>query len=114
MRGDIRLSFTHTTTRQTAHSKGGKEKKHGHSTAAHIFQPHQLVRKLFYLSFVALLCAQPRSRSVKLLRHHTQKLSLVFCSVAVRRADVHHLEKGRETERYTVERGTERNGVRKS
>lgn len=59
---------------------------------------------------MALLCTQSRSRSVKLLGHDTQKLSLVLCSIAVRRADVHHLEKDRDADagRYAEERGTER------
>lgn len=62
-----------------------------------------------HLSFVALLRTQPGSWCVKLLGNDTQKLSLVLCSVAVRRADVHHLERERDadTERRAEERGTE-------
>lgn len=63
-----------------------------------------------HLGFVALLSTQSRSRSVELLGYDTQELGLVLCSVAVRRADVHHLERDRDTDtgRYTEERGTER------
>lgn len=50
-----------------------------------------------HLGFVALLRTQPRSRSVKLLGYDAQKLGLVLRSVAVRRADVHHLEKDGDT-----------------
>lgn len=45
-----------------------------------------------YLGLVALLWAQTGSSSVKLLGYDAQELSLVLGSVAVRRADVHHLE----------------------
>lgn len=72
---------------------------------------HTLVYvRAIHLGFVALLRTQPGSRSVQLLGHDTQKLSLVLCSVAVRRADVHHLEKDGDThsKRYTEGRGTER------
>lgn len=44
---------------------------------------------------MALLGSQTRSRRVKLLGDDAQKLGLVLRSVAVRRADVHHLEDGR-------------------
>lgn len=50
-----------------------------------------------YLSLVALLGAQTRSSGVKLLGNDAQELSLVLGSVAVRRADVHHLEEERHT-----------------
>lgn len=50
-----------------------------------------------YLSLVALLGAQTRSSGVKLLGNHAQELSLVLGSVAVRRADVDHLEEERHT-----------------
>lgn len=69
----------------------------------------QSVCLMSHLGLMALLGAQTRSWSVKLLGYNTQKLSLVLCSVAVRRTNVHHLEKsgGTDTERYTKERGTE-------
>ena len=62
-----------------------------------------------HLGLVALLGAQTRPWSVKLLGYDAQKLRLVLRSVAVRRTNVHHLEKsgGTDTERCTRERGTE-------
>lgn len=42
---------------------------------------------------------------MELLGNDAQKLGLVLRSVAVRRTDVHHLEKDADVERYTKERG---------
>lgn len=48
-----------------------------------------------HLGFVALLSPQTRAGGVELLGNDTQKLGLVLGSVAVRRADVHHLGRRR-------------------
>lgn len=42
---------------------------------------------------------------MELLGNDAQELGLVLRSVAVRRTDVHHLEKDADAERYTRERG---------
>lgn len=47
-----------------------------------------------YLGFVALLRAEAGSGRVELLGDHAQELGLVLRAVAVRRADVHHLDGG--------------------
>lgn len=52
-----------------------------------------------HLGFVALLSPQTRAGGVELLGNDTQKLGLVLGSVAVRRANVHHLGRRREGER---------------
>lgn len=49
-----------------------------------------------HLGFVALLGPQTRAGGVELLGNDTEKLGLVLGSVAVRRADVHHLGRRRE------------------
>lgn len=48
-----------------------------------------------YLGLVALLRTEAGSRRVELLGNHAQELRLVFRAVAVRRADVHHLDGGK-------------------
>lgn len=59
-----------------------------------------------HLGFVTLLCSQPRSGRVELLWYDAQEFSLILCSIAVRRADVHHLERKRRRcrEKYRAER----------
>lgn len=72
---------------------------------------HSLVHQTGpYLGLVALLGAQTRSSGVKLLGNDAQELGLVLGSVAVRRADVHHLEEERHTcvRRETQKRGGQR------
>lgn len=59
-----------------------------------------------HLGFVTLLCSQPRSGRVELLWYDAQEFSLILCSIAVRRADVYHLERKRRRcrEKYRAER----------
>lgn len=54
-----------------------------------------------HLGFVALLSPQTRAGGVELLGNDTQKLGLVLGSVAVWRADVHHLGRRRGGGKWT-------------
>lgn len=67
-----------------------------------------------HLGFVALLSPQTRAGGVELLGNDTQKLGLVLGSVAVRRADVHHLGRRRGGGKTDVERGGEGREDRRS
>lgn len=115
MRGDTPPSLSHTTTKQKyTHTKQGQDHTRTHSSAAWSYsQSLNIKHEQIHLGFVALLRTQSRSRSVKLLGHDTQKLSLVLCSIAVRRADVHHLEKDgdADAERYIQKREGQRDRV---
>lgn len=116
IRGDAPPSFSHThaaTTQIYTHTKHGQHHTWTHSLAAWSYSESlNIQKKKIHLGFVALLCTQSRSRSVKLLGYDTQKLSLVLCSVTVRRADVDHLERegNTDTERCTEKTGTETEG----
>ena len=100
------IAFTHAAAKQRyTHRERGR----GHASIRPGSLKLRSVCLMSHLGLVALLGAQTRPWSVKLLGYDAQKLRLVLRSVAVRRTNVHHLEKsgGTDTERCTRERGTE-------